>query len=271
MQVYIEYAIIDNLVINYLILKTASASVKVKTNFLRLFISSCLGTAVAVVLPLFTLNERVLLFVKVLLAFIMPLIISKYANIKNYFSVVALFILFTFLCGGFILALLSFAVIDYKENYILSYDSVLPIGLSVLIVYALSKTMIKLSFIVLKERNLQPFLRRCIIVIGKTKYKVLGFIDSGNGLYDKKTGLPIIVASNSFFSKIPKSDIKKSISNFEFDTVSGTSYMNLYVIDKVMIYNGEKVNIFNNVLLGVSSKVYNFTGYEILLHPALGG
>lgn len=270
MQVYIEYAIIDNIVINYLLLKTSTFLARVKTNFLRLFLSALLGTVVAIIIPLITLKTSVLYAVKLSLAFLMPLISAKVLNAKKYLFLILIFILFTFLSGGFILAILNLAVIDYTEGAILNYDSVIPIGLSVLIIYALSKTVIKLSFIILKERDLKPFLRKCILVIGNQKYKVLGFIDSGNGLYDKKTGLPVIVASNSFFSKIPKESIKKSISNLEFDTVSGTSYMKLFVIDKLMIYKGEKVNIFNNVLLGVSSEGYNFTGYEILLHPSLG-
>ena len=47
MYVYIEYAILDNLIINYLLIKSACACAKVKTKFILLFLSSLLGTIIA--------------------------------------------------------------------------------------------------------------------------------------------------------------------------------------------------------------------------------
>ncbi len=269
MQVYIEYAFLDNMIINYVLLKTATRCAKVKTRFIFLFLSSLLGTAVALILPLVKIPFILLIGIKLLLAVTMVYISGKFIKVKNYLITLAFFILFTFLCGGFLIALFTFAGVDYNEYFLLNNDSVIPIGISVLIIYIASLFLTKVTKILLKERNLKPFLRSCIIVVNKKKFNVNGFIDSGNGLYDKKSGLPVIVCSNDLFIKLQSAGVKKSISSISFDTVSGTSQMQLYVIDKIMIYNGSVVNIFNNVLLGVSEFGFSSIDYDLLLHPSL--
>ena len=269
MAVYIEYAIIDNLVIKYLLIKTATRSELVKTSFLRLFLSATLGTVVAVILPLISLQNKYLIFTKLTLCLLIVLIAGKYQTIKKYIFTCLLFILFTFLCGGFIIALFNLAMIDYESYFLSNYDSLMPIGITVFLIYIASKALTSVVTKLLKERNLRPFLRECVLVINKKKFIVKGFIDSGNGLYDTRSGLPIIVCSNSLFEKLKSQNIKKSLSNLTFDTVSGSSTMALYVIDKLLIYNGIKVNIFNNVLLGVSPFGFNSSSYDLLLHPTL--
>ncbi len=269
MQVYIEYAFLDNMIINYVLLKTATRCAKIKTRFIFLFLSSLLGTAVALILPLVKLPFTLLIGIKILLAVTMVYISGKFIKVKSYFITLAFFILFTFLCGGFLIALFTFAGVDYNQYFLLNNDSVIPIGISVLIIYVASLFVTKVTKTLLKERNLKPFLRSCIIVVNKKKFSVNGFIDSGNGLYDKKSGLPVIVCSNDLFLKLQSAGVKKSISSITFDTVSGSSQMQLYVIDKIMIYNGSIVNIFNNVLLGVSEFGFSSIDYDLLLHPSL--
>ena len=206
---------------------------------------------------------------KILLAFLMVFIGGKYITFKKYFLTLSVFLLFTFLSGGFLIALFTFANIDYENYFILNYDSVLPIGVTLLAIYILYKTCLFFIKKLLQFRNLNPFLRNWVIVINKKRFSVKGFIDSGNGLYDKKSGLPVIVCSNGFFLELKKTAIKKSVSTLVFDTVSGSSEMKLYVINKLMIYNGVSVNTFNNVLLGVSPFGFNSDNYQLLLHPSL--
>lgn len=269
MVVYIEYAFIDNLIINYVLLACSTTCAKIKTKPLYLILSSLLGTVVALIVPLVDLNGVLLVFLKLTLGALMVYISGRYVTLKKYIITFSIFLAFTFLCGGFLIAVFSFAGIDYKVYFNLNYDSAVPIGLSVLIVYAVCKVLVKVAFLLLKERALRPFIRSCVVIINGQKFKTQGFIDSGNGLYEKRSGLPVVVASKPLYEKLIMAGVKKNSTNLEFDTVSGTSTMELYIIDKLLIYNGISVNILNNVLLGVSKVTQNFNGYELLLHPAL--
>ena len=194
---------------------------------------------------------------------------GKYVSVKKYFFALLLFLLFTFASGGLIIAFFSLLNVDYESYFILNYDSVVPIGVTVLIVYLLASLLLKLSSYILKERDLRPFLRYCVLVVNKKRYRVKGFIDSGNGLYDFRSGLPVMVCSTSLFSKIKSGKMKKAVSSITFDTVSGRSEMQLYVIDKLLIYNGVTVNIFNNVLLGESKVGFVSPDYDLLLPPSI--
>ena len=63
--------------------------------------------------------------------------------------------------------------------------------------------------------------------------------------------------------------LKIPIKNLSFSTVSGESIMKIYLIDKLVIYNGIEMNIYNNVFIGYSG--INFdkgVEYDILLHPS---
>ncbi len=269
MSVYIEYAFIDNIIINYILLQTATRLAHVKSKFFLRGVSALVGTLVAICIPLFNLLEIYLILIKISLAFLMVYICGSFINVKRYLLTVFLFVTLTFLSGGFIIALFLLLGIDYENYFILHYDSLMPVGVTVLVIYVTNKALIKLGKALVKERNLRPFLRNCILVINDKKFKIKGFFDSGNSLYDARSGLPIVVCSTSLYKKIKESGIKKSVSKMAFDTVSGTADMELFVIDKLLIYNGVTVNIFNNVLLGVSNFGFNSTDYELLLHPEL--
>ena len=112
MEVYVEYVIIDNLIINYLLLSSSTFVSRVRTTFIRKGLSAILGTIIAVLLPLFEIGDTSLLFIKILLSLIMVIICSKYTTFKGYVKTYFFFLLFTFLCGGFIIAIFYFANID---------------------------------------------------------------------------------------------------------------------------------------------------------------
>ena len=264
MQVYIEYAIIDNLVINFLLLKSSCKITKTKTNSLRLLLSSSVGTVVAIILPLFSLKNVYLLIVKVLMALLMPYLLSKFYTLKKYAYLVLVFLLLTFLSGGVIIAFTYFFEIALDWNYPL-----FPMGLTILIIYLLSKVCIYYVNLLLKYRDIHPFLKKCILVVDGVRFKVKGFIDSGNHLYDSKNGLPIIVANQELFEKITKSAKLKFYAKQEVESVGGNSQINLYLIDKLLIYNGDKVNILSSVLIGFSNVNFYGGDYSLLLHPSL--
>ena len=269
MQVYIEYAFIDNMIINFILIRASTKIIRVKSSVVFQLVSALIGTLVAIVIPLFSLSNVCFIIVKITLAFLMVYVSSKFYSVKKYFLTVLTFVILTFLSGGFIIALFNLVGVDYERYFILNYDSVLPIGISVLIIYILYSVLISLCLAFFKERNFRPFIRTCVVTVNKKSVKTRGFIDSGNCLYDKKLALPISVLSTSLFKKLEKLGLRKSVSSIVFDTVSGTAEMKLYIIDKLSIYNGVSVNILNNVLVGVSPSNFHGGDYDILLNPDL--
>ncbi len=268
---YIEYVVIDNFIINFLLLKTAMISSRVKTNKLRLIISAGVGTVIAVIIPLFTLTNGFLILIKINLGLVMVLISGQYLSVKKLLISFFFFISYTFLCGGMIIGLFYLSDIDYKVYFSVNYNSFMPVGISVLLVYLFTKLTLYLITNLLKSRDIKPFVRSCVIVVSGKKFKVNGYVDSGNRLFDKKSGLPIIVVSKSLFKKLNFGEIKLAPKgDIKVNTVNGESVMKVYAVDKLLIYNDELTNIINNVMIVISE--FDFGSgeeYDVLLNPSL--
>ncbi|MBQ3158141.1 MAG: sigma-E processing peptidase SpoIIGA, partial [Clostridia bacterium] len=100
MNIYIEYIIIDNLIINSLILLCVKNTMKLKVRGWRLLLSASIGTAVAVLLPLFNISQLMQLPLKIVLGVIMVLVLSSYLKFKEFAISFVLFILYTILLAG---------------------------------------------------------------------------------------------------------------------------------------------------------------------------
>ncbi|MBO5851796.1 MAG: sigma-E processing peptidase SpoIIGA [Clostridia bacterium] len=270
MEVYVEYVIIDNLIIDFLLLKLSTKTVQVRSSLIRLLLSSVIGTVVAVIMPLFTLNNVLQVMVKLLLSITMCLISAKTDSLKKHIVNFLFFVFYTFLLGGAIIALFYFAGVDYNLYFTLNYNSFMPIGITVLIVYIFYILLTKLIKRALAVKNIYPFFRKCAVVINGKKFFINGYIDSGNLLFENKFNLPIIVASKKLSHKLFESGLKiKNQGTVKFQTAGGNGEMQIFIIDKLIIYNGISVSTVKNVLIGKSSQ--NFYGGEcdLLLHPSL--
>ncbi len=271
MQVYIEYVIIDNLIIDYLLLSLSLRVSNCKTNKFRLFLSSLIGTVVAVIMPLLNIDNIYLIMIKLVLAILMCYIAGSFLSFKKYFITFLSFLGFTFLSGGVIIAIFYLSDVDYTKGFNFNYNGIFPIGVTILIMYALYFALKNLITKLLKIKSINPFIRKCIVVVKGKRFSVIGFIDSGNRLFDIKTGLPIIVGSKNLFLKIENLKIiLKDAGNIQIKTVGGNSRIKIYFIDKLLIYNEQKVNIYNNVLIGrADSDFYDDVKYDLLLNPSL--
>lgn len=271
MQVYIEYVIIDNLIIDYILLSLSLRASNVNAKRWRIILASIIGTVVAVIMPLLNIKESYLVFVKIVLAFLMVYVTGKYTTITKYLLTFAYFIIFTFIFGGMIIAIFFFADIDYTVYFSVNYDSFMPIGITIFLVYIMSIGLKKLITKTMKIRAISPYLRNCVIVLKGKRLKMVGFYDSGNRLFDKRTGFPIIMGSKKLFEKIDSLGIYTKVYDYlEIKTVTGNSKINIYKVDKLLIYNGMQVNIYNNVLIGrASDNFYDEENYDLLLNSAL--
>lgn len=271
MQVYIEYAFIDNFIIDFLLIKISTKCAKIKTSFFKILIASFIGTVIAIALPLFNIDNFFILPIKITLGFLIIYIGGSYVKLVDYFISSFYFFIFTFLSGGAIIALFNLANIDYESYFILNYNSFIPIGITFLMVYLVTKSLIWLVEKLVKGLETETFRRKCEVYINNKKILADGFIDTGNKLYDNLTGLPVIVASKTFIKKLAeKGALPNTYRKLNIETVNGESTIKIFYIDKLLIYKGVNLNIYNNVLIGEGSSNLYVDGYcDLLLHYTL--
>lgn len=192
MAVYIEYAILDNLVFDFCILFALSKTLRLKASFLRILLCACLATAFAVIIPLFDLNQWLLLAIKVLFGPLLCLLLCKRSEKKKIIWSILLFWAYTFVLGGAVLALI-FAFCDFSfENAALFYTSKLPLGVYLLALMTFCYFAYNLVKYIKGLRITASLEKEAVIEICGKKIKTAAYIDSGN--LTKEGGVPVCFA-----------------------------------------------------------------------------
>lgn len=268
MKILIELSLFINIIINFFILKCTAQSVASKAKFA--FISSALGAAVALILPMFALNGVSKILIQIFLSLAMCFICFDVKPIKNFVVAYSVFLGFTFLFGGACLAI---------EN---AFGQLPLLGVLAIVtaVYLFAKAILRHQN---KIKRIKKFTFKVRIQSDKYQVEDEGFLDSGNLLYDPVTKQPIILINFDIFSKLQPSinylsayckkiDMKKLKNGHyvKINTVaSGTSIL-VFTVDKVQIFEGQQKKDYSNMAVGLT-----FSGFEksigknILLHREL--
>ncbi|MDE6690865.1 MAG: sigma-E processing peptidase SpoIIGA, partial [Clostridia bacterium] len=128
MQVYVEYALVENFCMDFTLLVAAKAAAKNPAKYWRIAAASVLGACFAVVYPLFGLSGAVGIAVKIVSGGAMCAVAGKFQSFKGYLKFTALFTAATFVVGGALIALFSLAGVAYKQGGGFVLSSV-PVGI----------------------------------------------------------------------------------------------------------------------------------------------
>lgn len=260
MTVYIEYVIIDNFVIDYLLLKASLKIAGVPAKKSRLFICALFGAAVALFYPLLE-NYRVLtVAVKLLCGVTLTLACAKYRSPREYAITSAVFAGTTFLTGG--------AITGVYEIFGIPYSSETSVALIILPAYVLIKAVTGTVSFIYRRKDLRGFLYEIKLVNGNAEITATGFLDTGNGVYDGDS--PVIFCGKKLAEKLVFTGGGKpaGIKRIVVATVNGAENKICFKLDRIEIYNGGLPNIYNNVTVCVADKGLG-AGYDVILHPAL--
>ncbi len=259
MTVYVEYVLIDNLVIDYLLLKATFSLTAIKVGKGRLLFCAFLGAIVALSYPLLENFPLLSSPVKILSGLLIVLIAHNFKSVRSYFISAVTFFCYTFITGGAIMGVYSLLNIDYSSE--------VSIALIIIPAYLLIKGIKAVITYLYRRKEIASFTVDCSVLFRGKETKLRGFYDTGNGVYDGET--PVIFCEKSTFMTIVKESLPTlKLRKLNVNTVNQSSANFCVKLEQLKIYNGDKTNIFNNVTLSlVNGSVGD--GYELILHPAL--
>lgn len=279
MSVYIEYVIIDNFIIDYILLYAVSVSMRLKRNKYMLALSAALGTAAAVVLPLLSVADILSVLIKFFTAAFMVAMISR-KGFKFYVISLILFFTYSFALGGCVIGVLMLLCADIYYAASLNYSLDFPVGVILGACFVYTLLIIKLAKYIEKKRHIYPFIREVCLFYKGRQIKTCGYIDSGNRMYDEN-GEPVILISSYLAGKIipqetllklyaglysGKDFVKKKIVT----AFNQKSYMYLFKIVKLLIYFKDEVNTIENVSVAAALTGFKeIEGCQVLLHADL--
>ena len=231
---YIEWILLINFLLDFMILYGTKRILKINTSLKRLFLGAILGSSTTFIL-FFKLSATILLLLKIIISFNMILISFGLKNIlKNLFY----FYLISFQLSGIIYLL------DLKTNPVFYY-LVLIIS-SILIV-----------FILLKEINTWKYTLKdkytVKIIIKKKEYLLEGIIDTGNQLKSLFSNKGIILVNLNI--KVDR------IIYIPYKALNTNGVLPCIKADKIIINNQE----IKNCLIGLSKEEFSLEQGNCLL------
>ena len=264
MQVYIEYAILDNLIINTIILCLTSFCLRLKICFWRLFLAVLIGTTITILMPLYIVKFEII--IKIAIGLIMCLICCTAKGFRSNITYIIVFLTTTFVIGGF-----CFFII-----YLLGGDSEnLPLPLSIITlliavyVYFLSKA-IKVFYC---KKRVHSFIYSVKIKYKNNSVKINAFLDTGNRLIDNQK--PIVIINQKTFEKLCNIKLSyillyKDLSRInnahyiKYNTISGQDKLLVFSVDEFIVENKSTIGS-ENILIGVSIKPFG-KEYDAILN-----
>lgn len=250
MNVYIEYVILDNLVIDCLILFAACKTLKLTFKWWRVAIGGFLGAAGAVASVF--VNGLWLYVIKGATLIVMCVVTIGVG--KKLFWHILLTVAYTFVLGGAIVGLFNLFNIDYVQDgsfYQLNvplFVYVIAIALAVFLCYSIV-TYVK------NLRRLVPYLTKVRIALGEKNYNITGFCDSGNTLTHQ--GLPVCFVTRSFdgFADYYASQmLKGNVEHIDVMTVGGLTSVSAV---KAVILGNESRQIYLAIPASKCKTQYN--------------
>ncbi len=259
MVVYIEFVLINNFLIDYMILNAVFILTGARYKKWGLILASVFGAVFALIFPLVDGVKVISFLIKIASGLFIVLLPAKYRSFREYFINAVVFFCYTFLIGGAIIGVFNIFNLDYSIEPF-SALICLPVYFALKLLGGVVNHIYRRKDIVVNTVDIK-------LTVNKKEVLCKGFFDTGNGVYYKNS--PVIVCGKKFFF----ANFVGDITDFKFEkipvqTVNGKSDNLSVKVDELKIYLKDKQNTFNSVTLMIS-KFSVGEGYDIILHPAL--
>jgi len=243
MRIYIDLFFLFNTIMDIIIITSVSILLKRNTTYKRILISSLLGGLSS--LMLFTSINRLLL--ELITIILMITIAFKYKNIRYFLTNMLYTYILSILLGGLIYLFNSKVTLNIYLNYLV----IIILSIEVMTLYIKENKKIKNTY--------NNYYKVDIYFKDKEKISLIGFLDTGNNLYDPYKKRPIILVDK----KYQKED---KFILVPYHTINGEGLLKCIKPEKVYI---EKIGYKNNLLVAFSSSPSTINGVEVLLHKDL--
>lgn len=243
MKIYIDLFFLFNVIMDLIIITSVSILLKRKTTYFRIILSSLLGGISSILL--FTSLNKIL--IEIISVLIMVFISFGYKGIRYIIINILYMYILSVLLGG----LIYLFNIRVTTNALVTYLIIIIISMEVMILYIKEMKKIK--------NNYNNYYKVDIYFKNKERLSLIGFVDTGNNLYDPYKKRPIILISNKY-------EREDKFILVPYHTVSGEGLLKCIKPDIIFI---EGIGYKGNVLVGFSNSPRLIDGIDVILHKDL--
>ena len=277
MEVYIEYVLIDNMIINSIILLLSLKMLKLSVVKWRVALGASVGTLVAILVPLISLQGVGNIVFKLALGALMCICALDKSNTKHLMRFYLCFLMFTFVMGGLCYAII-FSLTG--STSLTQYTLDIPVGVILLVVVVWARCLHKLINVIHKRGKQTLYIYELDLTLREKKYKMNAYFDTGNLMVDKKSKKPIAIVNLS--KVIEEFDIDElrgilsgNLSNISLEDAHFEEFKAMSVSGKMIVFKPKKFDVpelktdlSEKVLVALSIKpLTKEGGFDALIGP----
>lgn len=279
MENYIIFFVV-NIMIDVGLLLTLKRIFKLQIQKINLLFLEIFNVINMMIYTFLELKFYQFILIKLLINLIIVLLITDSYRIANLFNlyITSLILMFTYF--GFYKFI--YILINAITNHIFCKNmsqiaNICVVFVLFLYIFAVFKCVSKLS----KIKKIKSLLRKVSFFAFGKHIEIMGLLDSGNALYDTKTGLPVIIINVKCLQKYLSQKDYQNITNNNYLNFSVSHYLKVATISNeekeipiiiprsVVIKNGGELKNEKCVLGLVNHDFENSKLYECLLHRDL--
>ncbi len=257
MRVYVDLVLGLNIFFDFFLLLTTALILKRRVRIRRIWLGGCVG-GMTTFLLFISLNNILLLVVKVLFSILMVLSTFSYHDFKYFINNLIYLYLSSIVLGGGLYLLdieVNFrneGLMFYRNHY---FSILVVIAVALIILFLYYKQMGEL------KNNYNNYVK-VKIFYGDKEFNYIGYVDSGNKLVDQYKRRPIsLIYSDDFKYK------DEDILLVPYETASGTGILKCLVVDRMVV---GKRN-YPKSLIGFMKEKIKIDGVDVILNNKLGG
>ena len=266
MEIYIETFILQNVLINFCLLKLIYLTTKPKTSFLKMIVACLIGSFSSVIIIMFLNNVFILNLCKFITATIMLILAFKQSKKHFIFNFILLF-LYTYAFGGIIS---SFGATQYFGTFgtvTTSKFSLEFICIVFIIFTYIFELVVKQLKLKIKTNSL---VYNLTLTLNDNSIKINAYLDTGN--FINYNGQPVLILDINSYLKLTKMNLIEFLSTksneIKTATVNGNNSLKLVQIDTLEL-NINKTNIkLDKPYVAINTNnCFKNTNYQALLSP----
>ena len=251
MNVYVEYVILDNFVIDTLLLWAVALTLKIPFKKYRLILGGLVGTACAVVSVY--VSGAWTYVVKTACLVLMCIVAVGFG--KKLIWHILLTFAYTFVLGGCIIGLFYMFHVDYLTDSGQFYDMRVPLFVYVLAVAVVGFLCYSIATYVKQLKKVAPHLAKVVVTLDKD-YKLSGFCDSGNTL--THDGIPVCFVTKKFAGfadYFAEQALRGKVVSITVTTVAGSKCVQ--AVEATVTANGKQSKVYLALPAEKCNTIYN--------------
>lgn len=274
MDIYIEYVLLDNFVVDFVLLLCTNKILKLPTNKCSMVLSALLGALFSLLSPMLNVDGIVVIILKLLVAFIM-VFVATFSFYKLFLRFLC-FVLLTFMFGGLLIAVCYFMGVSVLTGANLMYFCEIPLASVLAFAFIFLFVVVGVIKKLYSSAKYTKFLYKiCLTINNKTK-ELNAFFDSGNTL-KTKDNIPVVILKEDdlkyWFSFDERMQIvmgktsHTKLKNPQKLDISGVGFKN-----QILVFDADNLRINNRnfcVAVGIDNS-RNFKNFSVLLNNKMG-